>query len=224
MAEIQERITTVRISSTSGRLRIIAQGDAPIALEGRAEVTRDEGLVTIDAGSGRLLVTVPEGSDLVVGATSGRVDVTGRVGNIAVVTGSGRVTIDSAATADVRTGSGRVEIGSVDGECRVRSSSGRVVIRRCGRADVAGESGQIQLEDVHGPATAHCVSGRITVALASAADVTAETVSGRIDVSLPHGVRVHRVTSIADLEHRPADTDCTVAARSGSGRITVSSR
>jgi DUF4097 and DUF4098 domain-containing protein YvlB len=224
MAELQERITTVRISSTSGRLRIVAEGDAPIAFEGRADVAHDDGVVTIDAGSGSLLVTVPEGSDLIVGATSGRVDVTGRAGNVAIVTGSGRVTIDSAGAADVRTGSGRVEIGSVDGECRVRSFSGRVVIRRCGRADVAGGSGQIRLEDVHGQAAAHCVSGRITIALASAADVTAETVSGRIDVSLPHGVRVHRVTSIGDPGLRPPDTDCTVAARSGSGRITISSR
>lgn len=226
MPDVQERTTpaTVRISSTSGRLRIRAAGSEPVSFRGRAEITHDGDVATIDGGTGSLTVTVPEGADLFVGSTSGRVEVTGRAGAVAVVAASGRVSIEAARSVDVRSKSGRVEIGHVEGECCARSSSGRVVVERCGTADLASKSGRIRAEEVHGPAKAHCVAGRIDIVLAEAADVTAETMSGRIDVSVPAGVRVHRTATIPPPGPRPDDTDCTIAARSRSGRVVISRR
>ena len=215
---------TVRISSTSGRLRITAVGTEPVAVDGRAELADEDGIVTIDGGSDRLAVTVPEGSDVFVGSISGRVEVFGRAGDVAVVSQSGRVSVEAARSADVRSATGRVEIGTVEGECCARSTSGRVVVESCGTADLASVSGLVRADDVRGPATAHCVSGRVSIALAVAADVSAETVSGRIHISVPEGVRVHRTSTIGGDAARPPNTDCTVAARSGSGRIEISTR
>jgi DUF4097 and DUF4098 domain-containing protein YvlB len=226
MAELLERTTpaTVRISSTGGRLTIVAEGDGPVAFDGRAQITHVDGVATIDAGSNSVRVTVPEGADLMVGATSGRIEITGRAGDVAIVGRSGRVSLESATSVDVRSSSGRVEIGHVAGDCCVRSSSGRVVVGSCGSADVAAKSGLVRVKEAHGPARVHCVSGRITVNLAIAADVAAETVSGRIEVSVPAGVRVHRTSTIDDPTPRPPGTDCTVAARSVTGRVVVTSR
>ncbi|MDX2381007.1 MAG: DUF4097 family beta strand repeat-containing protein [Acidimicrobiia bacterium] len=226
MPELQERTTpvTVRISSTSGRLVVKANGSAPVSFDGRAEITHTDGVVTIDGGSGSLGVSVPEGADVFIGSISGRVDVTGRAGDVAVVTTSGRVRVEAARSVDVRTKSGRVEVGEVELECCARSTSGRVVVERCGSADLASRSGQIRAGNVHGPVGAHCVSGRISIGLATAADVTAETLSGRIEISVPAGVRVHRTSTVPPIEPRPADTDCVVAARSGSGRVEITTR
>jgi DUF4097 and DUF4098 domain-containing protein YvlB len=219
-----DEVVTVRISSTTGRVTVTARPDAAVSCTGSAKVVERAGDTTIEAGSGRLDVTVPEGANVLVGTRTGRVDVRGRVGHAAVVTETARVTLDRAASADVRSRSGKVEIGEVDGECRVRSASGRVAVRACGTTDVATKSGRVTVEEVDGPARVHCVSGRISIGMASANDVDAESVSGRIEVSVPPGVRVHRSDHPDDGSTRPADCDCTVAARSLTGRVAVTSR
>ena len=68
-------------------------------------------------------VRVPEGTDLVVGATSGRVTIEGRVGSVSAVTTSGRVSIADAGSVDVRTKSGRIDVGRTMSTCRAVASS-----------------------------------------------------------------------------------------------------
>lgn len=224
MTDLAIAPSTVRIASTSGRLRIDAQPDADISVSGDAEITSAGAVVTIEGDTGGLKVVVPEGVDVVVGSESGRIQVTGRLGHVAITSGSGRVELAHAGTADVRSESGRIQIGTVDAECRADSTTARVTIDHCGHADVSSESGRVSVADVDGTALVHCVSGRIDIGVSRAADVEAETVSGRIKVSFPADVRVHRASSLGSAEGRPADTDCTVATRSCTGRITVDSR
>jgi DUF4097 and DUF4098 domain-containing protein YvlB len=107
---------------------------------------------------------------------------------------------------------------------RVVSTSGRIDIERSGGADVTTTSGRIALGDVTGPVRAHCASGRIQIHMAEPHDVDAETVSGRIDISLPAGTRARIDTPGAGAVSTAADDDCVVVARSGSGRIVVSTR
>jgi len=215
---------TVRISTTNGRVDVRAEAGAPVSSKGTATVVERDGETTIEGGHGRLEVTVPEGANVLVGTRTGRVDVKGRVGHLAVVTESARIAVDRAGSADVRSSSGSVRIGQVAGECRVRSSSGRVVVGTCGPVDVATKSGRVTVDEVDGPARVHCVSGRISIGMASANDVDAESVSGRIEVSVPSGVRVHRADDGGDGSTRPANCDCTVSARSVSGRVNVTAR
>lgn len=212
----------MRISSTDHRVEVVAEERGDVAVEGRAHVAKTGATWTVDRVRGRVTVRMPIGSDVVVGTTSGRVEVRGRAGDVAVVTESGRIEIEHARSVDARSDSSRVEVGRVDGTCRVRSVAGRVAVRSCGDADVATRSGRIELPDVHGTVRSHCVSGRIEVGLASAHDVDAETVSGRVSVSLPAGVRAHRPD--IDDGSLAVDADCTILARSVSGRVEVSSQ
>ena len=217
-------VAVVRISTTSGSVRVTAE-------PGRTDVSSSSGptassgdSVTIDSGSSKVDVRVPEGTDLVIGSVSGRVTVDGRVGAASVLTTSGRISIDHAASVDARSTSGRVEVTHSDGECRVMSTSGKVQVGRCGAADAASRSGRIVLADAHGPVRANCTSGRITVSMAGAHDVDAETVSGRIEISFPAGVRPLVVSSAAAAAEAGEQHDCNVIARSGSSRVVVSTR
>ena len=53
-------------------------------------------------------------------------------------------------------------------------------------------------------------------------DVDAETVSGRIEVELPKGVRAYQPEAREAATSPPDGYDCVVAARSVSGRVRVS--
>jgi putative adhesin len=216
-------MTSVRISAVAQRVQIVAEPRDDVAVEGIARIRTDGDRTTIDEVRSRVTVRVPVASDIVIGTTTGRVEVTGPVGDVSVVAESGRITIEEAYVVDARTTSGRVTIVRAHGECRVRSTNGRIEIGACGGADVATGSGRIDLEHVSGPVRAHCVSGRVVVALDAAGDVDAETVSGRIDVVFPPGVRAHRVDG-PGLSPAPAGYDCVVRARSATGRVSVSNR
>jgi DUF4097 and DUF4098 domain-containing protein YvlB len=181
-------------------------------------------VITIDTGSRSADVVVPEGVNVVIGSDSGRIQVRGQLGDVAIVSASGRVELAHARSVDVRTQSGRIEIDTVDEECRAHSMSARVEVGHCGRADISSNSGRVDVAETDGPATVHSVSGRITIGVSRAADVEAETVSGRIEVAFPPGVRVHQALANKPDEARPVGTDCTVVARSGSGRVTVSAQ
>ncbi|HEY5663463.1 MAG TPA: DUF4097 family beta strand repeat-containing protein [Ilumatobacter sp.] len=214
--------TAVRIASDMGRIEVFAAAGSPFRVEGRAVVTTDGGLTTV-RGSGRLAVFVDAGTDLTIGTSVGRIVVKGPVGHVAASTDTGRIQIEQAASVDIRCATGRVEVGEVTGTCRVRSNSGRVEVGSCCDADIAGHSGRIEVRAVNGRVEAHSVSGRIEVEMAAANDVVAETVSGRIDVSLPAGTVAHQPVDGAS-DGRPPECDCTVVARSTNGKVVVTAR
>ena len=206
------------MSAVSGRVTVLA--GSTFSVKGPADVRHDGALATVEAGSSRVEVMVPLGAQVAIGTTSGRVQARGELGDTAVTTVSGRVSVEHAASVDVRAGSGRVEVGSVDGMCRVRAEHGRVSVQQAGAADLSTESGRIEVGSVSGPVRAHSVSGRVTVELSQAADVDAETISGRVEVRLPPDV----VAAIDRGDGAPTTTepaDCHVRATSVSGRVDV---
>lgn len=217
-------VTTVRIVTMSGAVHVSADADVGSVVADRVPIVIDQSVATIDSTSRRVEVRVPEGMDLVIGTTSGRVRVVGTVGTVAVTTSSGRVEIDDAASIDVRTRSGRVTVASSRGEARAISTSGKVEIDRCGDADVTTTSGRIVLRNVAGVARAHCASGRIDITMAGAHDVDAEAVSGRISISLPAGTSALIDTPSAGSVAVSGEHDCVVTARIGSGKVDVSTR
>jgi DUF4097 and DUF4098 domain-containing protein YvlB len=217
---------TVRIAAGHHRVEVVAVDGDPteVEVEGDARVDRSDRIVTIDEVRGRVVARVPAGSELVVGTTSGRIEVRGRVGHAALVSESGRVEVESAASVDVRTETSRVAVGEVSGTCRIRSKSGRVEVERCGAADAASETGRVELRHVDGVVDAHSVSGRIELSLDQPHDVRAETVTGRIEVSLPPGTVPFRPDGPEDRRLRPPDASCTVSTRSETGRVIVATR
>ncbi len=217
-------VSTVRVTTASAAVHVTADADLQSVVAERVPMVVDRSTATIDSTSTRVDLRVPEGMDLVIGTSSGRVQITGSVGSVAVVTTSGKVEVDDAESLDVRTKSGRVVVGTSRGEARVISGSGKVEIDHCGAADVTTTSGRIVLRDVAGTARAHCASGKVDIAMAGAHDVGAETVSGRISISLPEGTRALIDTPTAGTVSVAGEHDCVVTARSGSGRVDVSTR
>jgi len=213
----------VRIASTNGRVEVVAEERDDVDVRGDADVIRAGRQTAISSENARLKVRVPVGVDIIIGTTSGRVSVSGDVGVLSVITESGTVTVERVRSADVRSDSGRIEIGQSDEDCRIRSESGSVSVTSCRRATVATRSGRIDLKGVRGAVQAHCTSGRITITMTTANDVEAETVTGRIAVSLPQGVRAFR-TEVTAGQATPNDADCTVSARSVTGRVDVANR
>ncbi len=214
---------SVRISSAGHRLRIVAEPRPDVLVEGDATVRSDGSCTTIDSVRDRIVVRVPVGADLVIGTRSGRVDVDGPVGRIAVVSSSGRISVADATSVDIRTKSARVDVGRTSDECCVRTSSGRVEVGACGSADVTTTSGRIVLQAASGPVRAHCVSGRVEVGLMAPEPVDAETVSGRIQVTVPRGVVVHTDNDHSLLTAWPSGAESSVSARTVTGRVDVSS-
>ena len=214
----------VRVTTASAAVHVTADADVRTVVAERVPIALDQSTATIDSTSTRVDLRVPEGMDLVIGTTSGRVRIAGAVGSVAVVTTSGNVQIDDAASVDVRTKSGRVVVAKARDEARVNSRSGKVEIDHCGAADVTTTSGRIVLRNVEGAARAHCASGRVDITMAGAHDVAAETVSGRISISLPEGTRALIDTPSAGSVAVSGEHDCVVTARSGSGKVDVSTR
>ena len=215
----------VRITGQSGSIEVVANERTDVSVSDGAVHTDHGDVVEIHATSGRLVVEVPLDTDLVVGTQSGRVTTRGRLGAVRIIAESGRVSIASASEVDVRTGSSRIDAGEVRGSARVRTTSGQIAIRRCSGAVASTESGRIEIGHADGPVEAHCVSGRITITMDAAADVDAETVSGRIRVRYPTGVRVVHVDRAATTtEARLPEGDCSVRTHTVSGRVEVSAR
>jgi DUF4097 and DUF4098 domain-containing protein YvlB len=216
--------TEVLIAATSERIRVVAEKRVDVAVDGDAEFDRNGSSLRVEAVGDRLTVRVPEGTEVVVGTTSARVEVEGEVGGVAITTESGRISVEAAETADARTVNGRVDLGRIAGDCRIRSKSGRITVKSCAAPDVATVTGSIHLDAVAGAARAHCVSGRINIDMASAHDVFAETISGRISISVPRGVRVMRRATTTENSIEPGSYDCVVDARSSTGKVSVSEK
>lgn len=206
----------MRIAAGSNRVTVVAAAGTPFAAKGKAAIVHDGAQVTVDQVRSALTVTVPEGAEVVIGTSSGRVECRGRLGALAVTTTSGRVDVDSAAAVDVRSSSGMVHVGTVAGTCRVHAVSGQVRVESAGDADVSTKSGRIALIDVHGPVSVHSVSGHVAVAMRRAADVHAETVSGRIELRMPRTDSLPGVGGEAPSQRAPV-----VSTRSTTGRVVV---
>lgn len=184
---------SVRVSSRSGSIEVIAEGRDDVVAEKNGETVAlddtPEG-ASIASRHSPLVVKVPEGSDVVLGTVSGDVRCIGRLGRVAVNTISARIEIDRAAAVDARSMSGRVKVGSCDGEFRCDVVSGRAEVETAGAVLLSTTSGRITARSVQGKARARTVSGRIRVAVAvSPVDVKVECVSGRIQVRVPTGSR-----------------------------------
>jgi len=218
----------VRIASSSHRVEVIAENRTDVVLDGEATLTRRDdqapngGTIDIEEVTSRIIVRVPTGTKVVVGTSSGRVDISGEVGPVSVTAESARVSIESADHVDVRSASGKVTVEHARGNCRIRANSGAVLVSSCENADISTDSGRIELGGVRGQVKAHCISGRIEVSMLEAHDVDAETVNGRIKVELPSGTHVHHTKDPADSA--PAGTDCVVLTRSVNGKVKVTTR
>jgi DUF4097 and DUF4098 domain-containing protein YvlB len=213
----------VTITARSGSI-LVRTGPGPeIEARGAKVHHEPDGSYRIESASSSMEVTCPDGTDLILGTSSGKVHLEGRLGDVRVTASSGSVHIEAARRIDVRAHSGTVEIGECEGDCHVVASSGRIQVDRAGRVDLNAMSGSVIAESVAG-GRIKATSGKVSVGLDRAADLDVRGVSGSITVEVPHGVAPEmRLRTVSGRVRKDVDKghDCVVSAHTVSGSITV---
>jgi len=216
----------LKITTRSGnvQVRAVPNGELTI-IRGTAEVLEDGTIHIRRAPSDSAIeVECAPNTDIKVGTTSGKVELSGALGAVRIATTSGKIRVEQTARVDVRTKSGTVDIGDCAGECRVMTTSAKVHIRRAGSATIAAVSGTVVLEHVDA-AEVKSVSGKVLLATGGRERVSVHTVSGTVEVRVPSSVRpATRLRSVSGRirDECPPGNDCEIAVASVSGAISVS--
>jgi DUF4097 and DUF4098 domain-containing protein YvlB len=173
----------LEVASRSGRVTI-AVGDVvkPVITKGSGTID-DEGIAHTP-GHTSVEVTCPERTDVVIGAASGSVRCTGRLGRVAITTSSGRVEIEEAASIDVRTLSSSVTIGHCAGECAVVSESGSISVATTASLSATSSSGRIEVGETT-DATVRSAAGSVRIGASGTGRVVVQTVSGSVTIDVP---------------------------------------
>ena len=218
----------LHISSRSGSVRVTADDDGELDVDGGRLTVLADGTCAIEAdgGSGHLVVRCPTASNVNVATASGKVVLSGGFGEVRVTSASGRVEIEDAAEVDVRSTSGQVYVHSCTGPCHVVARSGKVTIEVAGQVAVSSVSGAVEAELVD-EADVRTVNGRVVIGTRPGGRVRVESVSGDVRVAVPDGTRPSN--DLASLSGRiqndcPEGTDGDVAVRTRSGAIRLTSR
>ena len=183
-------VKRVAVATRSGRVSVVAAEGAALEVRGG---TIEHGVgdsVTVSPArpSSSVEIACPAGCDVVVGTASGVVELMGALGEVMVTTQSGRISVETAKQADLRTKSGTVEVGECAGMCRVVTGSSRVRIGHAGCAEVTARSGAVTAEQVD-DGCVHTASGRVEVGTSSDGRVAVRTISGAVRVTVPRGMR-----------------------------------
>lgn len=214
------RIKVVAEETAVTRIELIAiHGDATArAWIADAEVTQngDDILVRIHKSGGLKLfglgggveavVHAPLGSAAALSLGSGRIETTGRLGDVTASSGSGTIRLDDAAEVRVRTGSGDIVVADSAGSVDAKTGSGRVTVGKVGaNARITTGSGHAELASAAGDASVNTASGNIEVgqagdsldAFAASGNVQvrradhgrvrAKTISGQVSVGVANG-------------------------------------
>lgn len=208
-------------------MRVIGEARPDVTAEGASIVDRD-GQREVRCGSKTIEVRVPVGTDLVVGTSSGDVELRGDLGHVGVTTMSGDVTAEQVSSIDARTRSGRVEVQTSSGAVRLKTGSASIrVDRAAAEVRVASVSGQVQIKEAQSLASVRTVSGNVELGLIGAGEALVETVSGTMRITVPAGVhpaaRLKSVSGARRVECDPGD-DMAITARSVSGDLLVTAQ
>lgn len=196
----------IRVTARSGSVTVTGEkkrNDIVVTGARRADVL-DDGSVEIKARSGSVTVDCPAGSDVIIGAGSGSVELRGRLGHARVTVGSGSVAVEHVERLDARTGSGSFEVEECVGECRLKTGSGGIDVTRAGESDLATGSGTVSAELVDG-GRVKAGSGNVDVGLAGAGRLDVKALSGSVTVTVPK--RARPATSLMTLSGQ-VDCDC----------------
>lgn len=180
--------TTVLLQSRSGRVEVVAEPRETVLAQGdKIEALPAEGALRIRNGRGHggFTVRCPVGTDVTIGTQSGSVTLHGDFGSVSVTTMSGKIVVESAEEADLRTVSAPIVIGLVRGRCRLNSATGKVSAHDVGAASAGTMSGSITIDRVAGGLKARSVSGAIHACAGGEGAIVIKTVSGKVRLELP---------------------------------------
>ena len=222
----------LRVSTRSGRVSVTAEERADLLIESDAPLqgkidTDPTGLVDVTSargGSARLEIRCPIGTDIAIGTVSGKVELSGRLGDVRVTTVSGGIEVERVESLDARSISGSIEVDRCAGRCRLQTKSGKALCGSAGDALVSTMSGSIRLHEATGSVRAQSASGRVELGTRGKGDVAVQTLSGSVRIEVPPGVRP--AARLRSMTGRPRcdceeGDDCQIAVQSMTGKIEV---
>ncbi len=177
-----ERVTVV---ARSAKVTVRAAAVSEVSAQG-ASVSRGPSGLVVGGGSGAVTVVVPEGTDVVVGTASGSVECEGRLGAVTITARSGHISVEHAATVDVRSASARIRVARCDGACNALTKSGVVEIGSTESAEVSAISGKVKIGSAE-HARVRCVAGSVKLTTGASPDVKIRTISGAVEIVVPRG-------------------------------------
>jgi DUF4097 and DUF4098 domain-containing protein YvlB len=213
----------VQVAGRSTRVEVHGAPGLPLLVDGGAVRTLPDGSIEIEPFGTRLRIRCADMTSLTISTASGRVDVTGHVADLRIVTASGAVRIEETTDVDVRTTSGSVSIDSAFGHCRVVTKSARVSIDQVHEAIVSSASGRIDMR-LAAIAEANTVSASISIGIVPDGEVRARSMSGRIDVLVPRGSTATAQLSShsgGTINEVPGPDGARIEATTQSGAIRV---
>jgi len=216
------------ISSRSGSVRVDARPGSELAVKGGTMRRADDGSIIVEPSSPSetIVLSCPAEIDLAVGTMSGKVLLTGSLGNVRIVTVSGNVDVDHAIATDVRTVSAAVQIRHCTAECRVVTTSGGVEVNHAGSAEVSTKSGRIAVDDTTA-ANLRSVNGSVHLGISGRSEVHIQAVSSAVKVTVPRGLRPStRLRSVSGSVRSPVEQgeDGVLEINTVSGSIRISEK
>lgn len=212
----------VRVATSSGSITVIGERRPDVVADhGTVEVRGDEACVTAKA-SLSIEVRCPAGADVVVGSSSGSIHLEGDLGDVRATTSSGRISVERATAADLRSSSGSLCVRWCAGAVRAVTSSGALEVDQAGSVDARLTSGDAEVRahriDIRG------VSADVD-AVSTGGDVEIRTVSGTVAVTVPPGARPRLAIHARKAATTGVDEgdDLRVSVKTVSGKVTVRS-
>ncbi len=207
---------SIEVTSRSGKVVIRAGAVAEPTIINGAGTIDDDGVVRAP-GQSRIELGCPVGTDVVIGAASGSVRCTGRLGRVAITTRSGAIEIEDAASIDVRTQSSSVTIGRCRDTCAVVTKSGRVRIDDAAEVTATTTSGRIEIAAAS-DVMIRSAAGKVRVRASGEGRIYVQTVSGSVEITVPPAA-----DPVINLTSRTGwiETDRTTPTQSGAGVLDV---
>jgi DUF4097 and DUF4098 domain-containing protein YvlB len=200
-------------------------------------------------GSVDVTVELPEGSSLTAEAGFADFRCDGRLGDVDVKTGAGKVRLDQTGALRVHSGAGRVEleeaagnaeivtagdmiIGTIAGHAEIKNHSGKTWISRVGgNTKVKSANGDITIEDAGGDVTVKTANGDIRVGRIERGSATIETAAGGLEIGIREGTaawidaktgfgQVRNALAPTDEPEQPGET-VQVRARTAFGDVLI---
>jgi CBS domain-containing protein len=178
-----------RLAIAEARVEMVARGGGQEVV---VELRRRSGF-TIGRGTKvGVQIRCPEGSDLVLRASSADLNGKGRLGTVEVKTASGDVSLDEVGKLHVDTASGDVRTRDVEGSTEIRTASGDVLLGRSGGPLAANlVSGDLLVDDAAAGLEVTTVSGDVQVRAAGGGGLRVQSVSGDVELALKPGQRLY---------------------------------
>ncbi len=196
-AEASE-VTRVELTAVHGDAAAKAWiADAEVTQNG-ADImvrVRKAGLTLFGVGGAvEARVHAPLGSAAFLSTGSGRIETTGRLGEVNASSGSGTMRLDDCGEARARTGSGDIAIASSTGSVDAETGSGRITVGKVGaNARIVTGSGHAELAEAMGDAKLSTGSGNIDIGQAGDS-LEAFAASGNVQVRRADHGRVRAKT------------------------------